>query len=418
MATQNIKLQPFNDTFGLPPSSYVSDSMIVNSMPVLEILPGKPNFQSGLTLFRVENDITTYKKILGSLGFSITTDNIKLAFIADNFPTDTFTNEYGETFLQKFTDVASSGVQQITQMTGTRSFSEATSKLGGAFENIGKETGGMFGDIIGGAGKGFEATGKGLTKLKESLSGNKFLGGTANLIDKMAGGYRVDFPMIWRNSGYSPSYSVTVRLYNPNPGNPESVKRHIVGPLAVILCLSIPRSDDGKTFNWPFFHKIYCRGIYGLDPAVITNVTVIKGGDQQQISYNQKLGIVDVRIDFTSLYGTMVLEENQTFEQQRPTVQRYLSSLLENDTSLSHNRNQMRRDTARAAGASNLNGNAFISSQVPPDPAVEKLLAKNQAAQRARSQTVVEKAVSSRIDSSKSSTETLLVSNSPSDFFS
>jgi hypothetical protein len=415
---ESIKLKPFNDTFGLPPSSYVSDSMIINSMPVLEIHPGKPSFESGLTLFKVEDDFDTYANILGNLGYSLSSKPIKLAFIADNFPTDTFTNEYGETFLQKFTDVASSGMQQISQLTGSHTFSKAMEKLGTSFSGIGKDVGGAAGALIKGAGTGFKETGEGLLKLRSALSGNKLLGGAADLIDKMAGGARVDFPMIWRNSGYAPSYSVTVRLYNPNPGNSKSTNRHIIGPLAVILCLAIPRSKDGKTYNWPFFHKIYCRGIYGLDPSVITNITVIKGGDQQQISYNQKLAMVDVRIDFTSLYGTMVLEEKKTFEQQRPTVNNYLNSLLEDDPNLSRKRNQMRTAAASAAGGGILNGRSFISSLVPSDPALNNLLAKNQAAQRARSQTIIEKAVGSRVSSINSDLQARLVVNSPSDFIS
>ena len=401
-----MKLNPLNQTFGLPPSTYVSDDMVVNSMPVMEITPGKPNFESGLTLFTVNEDWSTYTNILGKLGFSLANTPIKLAFIADNFPTDSFTNEYGETFLQKFTDVASQGMSQIAQMTGSREFTEALGKLGKGFTGVGEDVGGALGGILRGGGTAFRKTGESLKELRSALGENTVMGGGAQLIDRMLAGNRVDFPQIWRSSGFTPSYTATIRLYNPNPANPESTKRHIAGPLAVILCLAIPRSKDGKTFSWPFFHIIKAKGIYNLNPAVITNVTVIKGGDQQQISFNQKLSMVDVRIDFTSLYATMLLEEQASISEvdnRRPTVRNYLQSLIENDATLSSSRNNMRRTVAQAAGAGIQDGNVLISSRQEISAAQRNLLAKNEAARRRQSPTQQQIIAGDRVSTSDSS---------------
>lgn len=415
MASNVLVLNPFEQTFGLPPASYVSDTMIVNSMPVMEITPCTPHFASGLTLFRVEEAWTQYSDILENLGFRLSSQPIRLAFIADNFPTDSFSNEYGETFLQKFTDVASQGMQQLAQMAGANSGIEGIRNIGNAFQNIGNETGGTVGNIIGAGGGGAVEIANALNKLKSS-AGNQsgFLQGSLNTIDKLVAGNRVDFPMIWRNSGYTPSYTATIRLYNPNPGSASATARHIIGPLAIILCLSIPRSDDGKTFNWPFFHKIKCKGVYNLSPAVISNVTVIKGGDQQQISYNQKLAMVDVRIDFTSLYGTMLLEKSDSMEFDRPTVRNYLASLVENDSTLSYTRNEMRQAAANAAGSSLQGDRVFISSQTSVSE--ENLLAKNAAAARKRAPTVANVDSANRVPDLVSATQTSLEGQSPTGF--
>ena len=407
-----MKLTPFNNTFGMPPSSYVSDTAIINSMPVLNITPGIPNFESGLTLFRVDDAWNEYQAILKNHGYELPDKNIRIAFIADSFPTDTFTNEYGETFLQKFTDVASAGVQQIAQMTGSRTATGGLQKIGGELQNIGKD-GGMTGAMFSEIGDLAMSTAAGLESLRGSLQGTSF-GGAASLVNNLIGGHRVDFPQIWRNSGFTPSYTITVRLYNPNPGNAKDTEQYIIGPLAVILCLAIPRTQDGKTFNWPFFHKINAPGIYNLNPAVITNVTVIKGGDQQQISFNQKLGMVDVRIDFTSLYGTMVLEENPTMEQARPTIYNYLQSLKENDTSLYYTRNQMRSEAAKSAGTGTITGSAVIATSTSQSN--QQLTAKNAAASRRIAPVVTEQAVGNRVSSSIVSKENNLIGESPNDF--
>ncbi len=376
-------LDPFYGTFGLPPSTWISDEMVVNSMPVLQITPAKPVFDSGLNLFRVEDASEDYKKVLANHGFA-TQIPIRCAFLADNFPTDSFTNEYGETFLQKFTDVASQGMSQLAQMTGSDSGTEGMKNIGTALGSAAEGMDGVIGSLISGAGSAASGMGSGIEKLikrmqsgeAKSLTG--VMGGGAGLLNKMVAGHRVDFPQVWRNSGFTPSYSATIRLYNPNPGDPKSTEQYIKGPLAALMCLAIPRSDDGQTYNWPFFHIIKATGIYDLNPAVITNITIIKGGDQQQISYNQKLAMVDVRLDIASLYGSMLVEEGSKTFSNRPTVRSYLDSLSDDDDSLYTPRDVMLQATGAKAGAGDIL--SIRTSQLSRED--QSLIAKNEAAKQ------------------------------------
>ncbi len=418
-----MKLTGFNGIFGLPPRSHVSDTAILNSMPVVEIIPGLANFESGLTLFRVDTGpgIERYASILKRHGFRLPTKGLKLAFIADNFPTDSFTNEYGETFLQKFTDVASQGMQQLAQITNSETGTEGAKKLAAgtaaAFEDV---EGGAAGMVKSGA-EGLISGVQGLERMMQNVGQqSRFLGGALNTINKMLGGNRVDFPMIWRNSGFTPSYTATVRLYNPNPGNKLSTKRHILGPIAAILSLTLPQSHDGKTFKWPFFLRVRSAGIYKLDPAVITNVTIVKGGDQQQISFNQQLAMVDVRIDFTSLYSTMVVETTTNFQSDRPTLRNYLHGMEDIEGVQSFTRNEMRNSAKIFAGASD-GPNIKISALSPvQNPAAknarDSLSAKNEAARRRQSPTVLEKEVDSRVPTEVANIEESLTEESNPDF--
>jgi hypothetical protein len=412
-----INLSPFGGIFGLPPRTYVSDTLILNSMPVMEIIPGEPNFESGLTLFRVDDAWKTYTEILGKHGFTLSQRPLKLAYIADNFPTDSFTNEYGETFLQSLTDVASSGMQQLVQISGQRSGIAGGKALGTGLAKAGTDTGGLVGGVLEGVGTGAVAAFDALEKLKNSLgSQSDFMKKSLDTIDAMIGGARVDYPQIWKNSGYTPSYTATVRLYNPNPGSSDSTKHHIIGPLAAILCLAIPRSGDGKTFNWPFFHKIKSKGIYGLDPSVITNITVVKGGDQQQISFNKKLAMVDVRIDITSLYGTMVLDEKSIdYNSSRPTVAKYLQSLGEDSKKGSeyYTRNQMNEASGKSAGILNQGPNVIIKSNFDEGPFSREFIAKNEAAKRMKAQTVTDSQGRSRISPTLVALNNQLIGEAP-----
>jgi len=321
-------LIPATGVIGMPPSTYESGHVIRNAMPVAQIIPCKPNFTTGMTLFSLVEDWANYEKILKTLGFT-TQKPIKVAFLADNFPTDSFTNEYGETFITKMADVASQGIRDIMQITGSRTVGEGVGKIAGMVKGMGEGAEGMLGSILKTAG---EWGGKGAS----GLQGIEKRFGAAGTISGIIAGNRVDFPQVWKNSNFTPSYTMTVRLYNPNPGNLASTKEFIVGPLAVLLCLAIPRSRDGNTYGWPFFHKIKCPGIYNLNPGVITNISVIKGGDQLQIAQNQSLGMVDVRIDFVSLFNSMLVEEGNRTISNRPTLRTYLQSLLETKDTEEH----------------------------------------------------------------------------------
>lgn len=315
------------EVFGLPPSTIVSDDVLKNSMPVAEIFPSRPAFVSGLNIFTLEDAWDTgkgsdpsYSSLLNDHGYSVEGKSIKVAFLADNFPTDTFTNEYGESFLQKFTDVASEGAAAISQFFGARTAGEAFNT---ATERLIKA-----GGVAGAAGTAAKSAGQQV----KSVINNLGLGGPGGTVSSLLAGARVDFPQIWKNSGYQPSYTMTIRLYNPEPRSSEATEKYIIGPLAALLLLGIPISRDGNTYNWPFLHRVSCPGIYNLNPGFISNITVIKGGDQQQISYNQRMGIVDVRIDFGSLYNSILAGGN--LKSGRPTLKTYLKSLKEKRSTL------------------------------------------------------------------------------------
>lgn len=339
---------------GLPPDLPTDEAingrtntLMRNSMPVAKIYPGIPSFQKGLDLFQRQpafyrsgtggqggggrprtSNANTYLQLLNEHNFTIDLGLhqgfLKIAYLADSFPTDSFSNEYGENFLQKFTDVASEGAASISQMFGGR---RATEVIGGAIEAI-KETG-QLGQQVGGIAQnlneGFRSF---ITRLGAQGGLGGSIGGAANLVDALVAGSRIDFPMVWKTSAYQPSYTMTVRLYNPNPSSSESTRKYIAAPIAALMLLGIPQSVDGSTYSWPFIHRIHSPGIYDLDPAFISNISVIKGGDQQQIAFGQQLGMVDVRIDFGSLFST-ILAGGRRIGKTRPTLEKYINGLLD-----------------------------------------------------------------------------------------
>jgi hypothetical protein len=156
------------------------------------------------------------------------------------------------------------------------------------------------------------------------------MGRILNNADVLAAGGRIDFPMLWKNSTYTPSYTMTIRLYNPNPNSRRATSKFIIGPIAALLLLGLPMSVGAGAYSWPFIHRFYSPGIYDLDPGYISSITVVKGGDQQQIAWKQRMGLVDVRIDFGSVFNSIL--SNASSSRNRPTLQGYLTAMADEKT--------------------------------------------------------------------------------------
>lgn len=319
--------------------------VIVNGMPLVHIQPGTPNFEAGLDLMSRDpafssvasqedgaisgNDVSrsksrlSYLANLAKLGYTLKQPNpaktnyLSCAFLADSFPTDTFTNEYGENFLQGLTNVASEGMAGLSQLMGARKFtdliktgSEALKKAGG-------------GGPVTTAVEAFEGGRADLARLADQAGPT--VGRIVDNANILAAGGRIDFPMLWKNSTYSPSYTMTIRLYNPNPGSLRATDKYIIGPIAALLLLGLPQSVGEGAYSWPYIHQFWAPGIYNLDPGYISNITVVKGGDQQQISWKQRMGVVDVRLDFGSVFNSIL--SNASDSRNRPTLKGYLNAM-------------------------------------------------------------------------------------------
>jgi len=299
---------PPNDTF-----DSVMSNLQLNIIPWVTISPCIPKFSLGMTLFTAEDASVDYAKRLANLGFSLGRFPLVVAFIPDNPPSDTISNEYGESFLNKITDVVSSGAQELNFMLGGRDVKESLKRLGAA----GEKAGGVIGGITAGvAGIGEKAANLGGDVL------NAISPGAGDLMSKLMAGNRIDFPFVWKNSGYTTTASITVRLYNPFPRNDFMNKKYIVGPLMALLCLATPISDTPNVYSFPYIHKIKCRGLFHFDPGTITNISIVKGAENQ-IAFNQRPSLVDVRIDFGSLFSVLL---NST-DSNRPTLWQYKETL-------------------------------------------------------------------------------------------
>ena len=322
------------DVLGGPPED-VASNLLYNSRMYIDIYPCKTSLEKGISLMAMDQNggWKGYVAELAKFGFKPNTRHvaqkgITIACQAENFPTDTFTNEYGEHFLNQIANTAGQGFGELAQMTGSKTGSEALTKLGKFTGQLGKDQGGMVGTGISAFGQGMQDFSKGATDLKNKLSKQGGMAsGVAKMMDAMLAGARVDFPQIWKNSSYNATYSFTIKLYNPNPGSDKLTKQYIIGPLAAILCLALPQAFDESAYTWPFFCKVKCKGLFDIPMGAITNISVIKGGESGAVGFNQRVAMVDVRIDFVNLFNTLLLSKSGA--NKRPTLKGYLDNMMD-----------------------------------------------------------------------------------------
>ena len=308
-------------------------NLLRNSGLQIFIQPGVSAVAEGLSLFTIDTKEgwKKYVDLLEKVNFRPTTtqnDTHKISIVcqAESYPTDSFQNEYGESFLNQMVNLGANGIGDLAQIMGKTKGSEVIEEFTKMTGKLGKAAGGISGAMVGALSGLIEKFAKGAETWGET---NKKEGGllgvlaqTANAL--LAGG-KVDFPHIWKGSSYSPTFSCTVKLYNPNPASDKSINDYIIAPLAALLTLALPQAPKPNMYNYPFFCKVECKGLFKINAGGISNITIVKGGDAGLIGFNQIVSMVDVKIDFVNLHSSMILSTDNT--EERPTLLGYLKNM-------------------------------------------------------------------------------------------
>jgi hypothetical protein len=323
---------------GPPESGGQTDKMDLdvlrrNSSLLIDIKPCKTHIETGISLFRLDSAWNDYVKFLKDVGYSPTPEQtskktITISAMAESFPTDTFSNEYGEHFLNQITDVAGQGFGQLAQMMGQKTATGAIKELGKLGTTAGSDIGGTLGNLIGGIGGTLVTIGgKGQDVINKMSKQGGVSGTIGKAMNQLLAGARIDFPQIWKNSSYNPTFSCSIRLYNPNPGSKSVTEKFIIAPLAAILTLALPQGNDENAYTWPFFCTVDCKGLFKIPMGAITNITVSKGGESGLVGFNQRVSMVDIRMDFVNLHSTILLSKLGIGS--RPTLKGYLKNMMD-----------------------------------------------------------------------------------------
>lgn len=242
-------------------------------------------------------------------------DIFKFAVQAENSFNESWSHDFGESTLESLTNVGSAIGSEAKQITNSTSLTDTAIKLltsvSPELADAAKTGGNWAADLL-------------PQGLKKSISDSNLVSGIA----KIASGSKIDFPMIWRGSSFQPNYSFTVKLWNPYPSSLHHYIKYILNPLYHLLLFMCPISDSNFTYSFPVLCRMKCPGMGAIDAGFISNLDVVKGGDNNDISFKQRPGTVEVRFSIQSLYSTMIIRGEQDALEDRPTLDKYMRDLL------------------------------------------------------------------------------------------
>jgi len=275
---------------------------------------GKPTM--GLQLFSMNatEGKTIFEDILQQLDLfdgKMPSLPLRFAVLNDVSIAESWSSTYRDTSFEGLANVGSDRIQELKAITGAGKSSEIAGRMGGPQEIT---------DLL----KGIESSFQGMA--------NKVGGaGAGTAVQALLEGSKVDFPTIWQGSNYDPQYQFTVRLYNSWPTDPEAYKKYILRPLAILLAMSVPVSDSKYTFSFPLLVRARCAGLFKINAGFISSIQVIKGGDTNDITWQQQPGMIDVRVTVDSLYQTMIgttkAGADAESDADRPTLKKYIDNL-------------------------------------------------------------------------------------------
>lgn len=314
-------------TTNAPSESYMYDT-IVRTMPILTIEPMRQELSSGLELYSVlpayydgGND-ESFERALGRHGYfqdegagTIPTRG-SLSYATQHLSpvTEQYSNTYGDSFLSNsFNNAVSDNLKQVAFLTGNRTISDSVKKLSGR------------NDLIGKAADSAQIIGQESANALKSLLGDDTGSKVITAFDNAAG--KIDFPQIWKGSSYSAAYDFTIRLFNPSPANLTLHEKLIVGPLTSLLLFVLPRSLDGVSYTWPFMCRATIPGLFHVEAGYVSSVSVVKGGDSNDVAFNFRPAMVDVRITINPVHTAMLDAVNPNERSDAPLLAKEVETL-------------------------------------------------------------------------------------------
>lgn len=116
-------------------------------------------------------------------------------------------------------------------------------------------------------------------------------------------GGNILIPDIWKDSSYSKSYNIDIKLVSPY-GNLESIYLHILVPLFHIMALSFPRQLGRSGYMSPFLVRAFCKGWFNCDMGIVESFQIKKASQDGWNSSGLPTEI-DVSISLRDLYSSI-----------------------------------------------------------------------------------------------------------------
>lgn len=119
-------------------------------------------------------------------------------------------------------------------------------------------------------------------------------------------GARMQFPQMVDNMTYGKSLGVSMR-FTASSGSVEAIYNEIFVPVCHLLAFGLPRQVNENQYTYPFLCRAVCPGRFDSDLAVITDISIDKGGDGGRWTINNLPTEVDAHFTITPLYSQLMV---------------------------------------------------------------------------------------------------------------
>jgi len=212
---------------------------------------------------------------------------------------ESISNEFGDSQIAGTANTVSEALQEFRYLVGDEKANEAIGNVGGKIgEGLSSIISGLFSSLTSGS----ESEGADNSTMFTSLG---------DAISAAAGGNKLIWPQIWKNSTFSRSYTLSFEFVSPY-GSPEAIFRYVYLPFLTLLTLACPKQYGSNGYSSPFLIRLEMPGFFTSDLAVIQSMQWRKGGNDNL--YNNEGLPLAMTVDITvqDLYPSMAMSEDWT----------------------------------------------------------------------------------------------------------
>jgi len=206
---------------------------------------------------------------------------------------ESISNEFGDSQLAGTANSISEALQEFNYLTGN-SVKDFVSSAGSAL-------GTALGSVVGSVAEIFGGNkNDGVADLKSQIG---------DAVSAAAGGNKLIWPQIWKNSTFSRQYSLSFEFVSPY-GTPESIFRNVYLPFVTLLTLAMPKQYGTSGYGNPFLIRLDMPGHFTSDLAVIQSMSWRKGGNDNLFTNDGLPLAITVDITVQDLYPSMMMSES------------------------------------------------------------------------------------------------------------
>jgi hypothetical protein len=169
---------------------------------------------------------------------------------------------------------------------------------------------------------------KGLTGIINAVKSLGYQQDLSSLVQafSVTNGMKVMYPNLWNSSTYSKNLNFNFSFISPY-GDPLSIFQYVYVPFFSLLAFALPRQAADNGYVSPFFVRADIPGLFTSDLALISDLTWIKGGDNNLWTKDKLPRAISGSFTITDLYPYLSMVKRFSFLSANPSFTVFLDNL-------------------------------------------------------------------------------------------